>query len=200
MVFLYVFFKGTARIKEQLIYAVLIGIIGEYIFSIGLNMYSYRLGNIPHYVPFGHAIVFSFVYAFTKKSSIRLHRKKIEKTLSILILMYSLLFLIFAKDIFGFVLTLLVFISLKKHPNEKLFYLTMYCIVAILEIVGTSFEFWKWPSLAFDTFTFLPSANPPSGICLFYFGLDRGTMSFYKRRHKKTWQRLQNIRLLNKQL
>jgi len=194
LVFLYFFIKGTARVKEQLIYALLIGIVGEYIFSIGLEMYSYRLGNIPHYVPFGHAIVFYLVYGFTKKSKVRFHRKKIERYLSILILSYSFLFLVFEKDFFGFVLTLFVFLSLKNHPNERLFYLTMYCIVAILEIIGTSFECWKWPILAFDTFTFLPSANPPSGICLFYFGLDRGTISFYKRRHKKTWKRLKSIR------
>jgi len=195
LVFLYLFKKGTARMKEQLIYAVLIGIIGEYIFSIGLGMYSYRLGNIPHYVPFGHAIVFLLVYAFTRKSQVRFNRRKIERILSIIIILYATLFLIFEKDIFGFVLTLLVFLSLKKHPNERLFYLTMYCIVAVIEIIGTSFECWKWPVIAFDYFNFLPSANPPSGICLFYFGLDRGTISFYKRRHKETWKR---YKLLNK--
>jgi len=159
-------------------------------------MYSYRLGNIPHYVPFGHAIVFLLVYAFTKKNKVRLNKKNIEKLLSITILVYATVFLILAKDVFGFVLTLLVFLSLRKHPKERLFYLTMYTIVAILEIIGTSFECWKWPTLAFDTFTFLPSANPPSGICLFYFGLDRGTMSFYKRRHKETWKRFKGIRNL----
>ena len=197
IIFIYLFSKGTSRVKEQLIYAVLIGIIGEYVFSLGLSMYTYRLGNIPHYVPFGHAIVFLFVYAFTRKSKARFYRKKIEQLLSVIILIYASLFLIFAKDVFGFILTIFVFISLKKHPKEKLFYLTMYCVVAILEIIGTSFECWKWPVLAFDTFSFLPSANPPSGICLFYFGLDRGTMSIYKRRHKATWKRLQSIRLLS---
>lgn len=197
LVFSYLFTKGTSRIKEQLIYAVLIGIIGEYIFSIGLEMYTYRLENIPHYIPFGHAVVFLLVYTFSRKSKVRLHRKKIEQILSVSIFIYSFLFLIFAKDVFGFVLTLFVFLSLRKHPKERLFYLTMYVIVVIIEIIGTSFECWKWPVLAFDYFTFLPSANPPSGICLFYFGLDRGTMSFYKRRHKKTWNRFKSIKALS---
>ena len=199
-VFIYFFSKSTARMKEQLVYAVLIGIAGEYIFSIGLNMYTYRLHNIPHYVPFGHAIVFLLVYAFTRKSKVRLNSKKIEVTLSILIGIYASLFLIFAKDVFGFVLTIFVFLSLKKHPKERLFYLTMYTIVAVLEIIGTSFKCWQWPGLAFNTFEFLPSANPPSGICLFYFGLDRGTMSFYKRRHKATWQRFKKIKTYKKQV
>ena len=184
--------------REQLIYAVLIGIAGEYIFSIGLGMYNYRLGNIPHYVPFGHAVIFFFVYAFARKSKVLYYRNKIELALSILISIYALLFLIFAKDVFGFILTIFVFLSLRKHSKEKLFYLSMYCVVALIEIIGTSFECWKWPALAFDTYTFLPSANPPSGICLFYFGLDRGTISFYKRRHKETWKRFKQIKLCTK--
>jgi len=69
----------------------------------------------------------------------------------------------------------------------------MYGVVVYAELIGTSLETWSWPKNAFNTFEFLPSANPPSGICLFYYGLDRGTMSIYKRRHKKTWQRFLKV-------
>lgn len=192
-VFVYFFYKGTSRTKEQLIYAFLIGIIGEHIFSLGLGMYSYRLDNIPHYVPFGHAVVFLGVYFFSRKSIVRKKHKEIELFLSIYIIVYAVLFLIFKGDVFGFVMTILVFLSLRKHPNERLFYLTMYAMVVCVEIVGTSLNCWVWPKLAFDTFSFLPSANPPSGICLFYFGLDRGTISIYKRRHKDVWKRFKSI-------
>ena len=33
-------------------------------------MYSYRLYNVPHYIPFGHALVFLGVYSFSKKSKV----------------------------------------------------------------------------------------------------------------------------------
>ena len=196
LVFIYFYYKGTSRIREQLIYAFLIGIIGEYLFSLKLGMYSYRLGNIPHYIPFGHALVFLAVYNFSRKSKIRANAKKIESYQTIFIILYALFFLIFKYDVFGFVMTLLVFLSLKKYPKEKLFYLTMYLIVVYAEIIGTTLNTWSWPKFAFNTFNFLPSANPPSGICLFYYGLDRGTMSIYKRVHKKTWKRFKTIKQL----
>lgn len=197
VVFLILFLKATSRTKEMLLYAVLIGFIGEYVFSVGLGMYEYRLKNIPHYVPFGHAIVFVLVYYFSRKSKVKKYSKKIELLCTLLIVPTAFYFLLFKNDVFGFVCTLLVFFFLRKYPKEKLFYLTMYCVVAILEFVGTGLECWKWPSIAFNSFSFLSSANPPIGISLFYFGLDRGTMSIYKRRHKKAWNRLKSIRAIN---
>lgn len=193
-VFIYCYYKGTSRIKEQLLYAFFIGIIGEYIFSMALGMYAYRLGNIPHYIPFGHALVFLGVYNFSRKPKIRDKAKVLELILTIGIVIYALFFLVFKNDVFGFVMTVLVFYSLRKHPREKLFYLTMYAVVVYAELIGTSLNTWSWPEFAFNSFEFLPSANPPSGICLFYFGLDRGTISIYKRIHKQTWERFKKIK------
>lgn len=196
LVYFYFFQKGTSRVKEQLIYALLIGIIGEYIFSSFLGMYTYRLGNVPHYVPFGHAVVFLGVYLYSRKSKVREYSKPIEWFSTAFIVIYSISFLIFKKDVYGFLFTLLVFYSLRKYPKERMFYLSMYVVIAILEMVGTYFECWVWPSIAFGKFNFLPSANPPSGICFFYFALDRGTLSFYKRRNKQVWNRFKKIRAL----
>lgn len=195
-VYIYLFKTGTSRVREQLVYAFIIGVIGEYIFSIGLGMYTYRHHNIPHYIPFGHAVVFLGVYFFSRKSKVKEFRKQIELFFTISIVAYAFIFLLFKNDVFGFVLTGLVFYSLRKYPKERLFYLAMYFIVGIIEIVGTSLDCWFWPSKAFDFFEFLPSANPPSGICFFYYGLDRGTLSIYKRRNKQVWTRFKTIRNL----
>lgn len=197
VVFIYLFIKATKRTKEMLIYALLIGVIGEYIFSVGLGMYTYRLENIPHYVPPGHAIVFVLVYYFSRKPEIKANKEKIEKICTVFIIPVALFFLIVKKDVFGVLCTVLVFFFLRKYPKERMFYLVMYCVVAILEFIGTGLECWKWPEIAFDTFKFLPSANPPIGISLFYFGLDRGTMSIYKRRHKNVWKRFKQIRAMS---
>ena len=103
----------------------------------------------------------------------------------------------FFGDLFGFVMTLFVFLLLWKRPKERLFFFSMYILVAILEIGGTAFGAWKWPSIGFDTFHFLPSNNPPSGISLFYFLLDIGCFYIYTKRHKKLWERLKSIRKSN---
>ncbi|MGG8497714.1 hypothetical protein ACQY1Q_14990 [Tenacibaculum sp. TC6] len=195
--YIYLYYKANPRTRELLLYAMFIAIGGEYLFSRALGMYTYRLHNIPHYIPPGHAIVFVLVYYFSRKSRVKYHRKSIEKFCTALIIPFAFYFLVFKNDVLGFVCTLLVFYFLRNHPKERMFFLVMYCIVAITELIGTSLGCWAWPEIAFNKFSFLPSANPPAGISLFYFGLDRGTMSIYKRRHKKVWNRFKQIQATN---
>lgn len=194
--FTIVYFKSAGRIREQMLYAVVIGVVGEYLFSIALQMYTYRLGNVPLYVPPGHAIVYVSVLYFCKKSVVKFYQKQLEKLFTVAVLIYGLLFLIFANDVFGFVMTVLVVYLLRNKPRERLFFLSMYIAVAFLEIVGTSYGCWAWPDTAFGVIPFLKSANPPSGISLFYFLLDLGCLWIYKKRHKVAWARMKHIRAL----
>lgn len=197
--FIIVFWQVNKRVKEQMIAAVIIAIIGEYLFSIVLGMYTYRLQNVPHYVPPGHAIVYVAVLYFSRASSIIKNRLKIEKFLTIFIFIYATVFLVFKNDVFGFVMTIATLLILRKKPRERLFYLTMYISVAYLEIIGTTYKCWWWPTTAWNVFSFLPSHNPPSGISLFYFLLDLGTLWLYKQRHKIAWSRMKNIRKIKEQ-
>ena len=185
------------RVKEQMIYAVLIAIIGEYLFSIVLGMYTYRLSNVPHYVPPGHALVYVGVLYFSKASAIIKNKLKLEQVFTIFIFIYATVFLIFKNDVFGFVMTIGTLLILRKKPKERLFYLTMYITVAYLEIIGTNYLCWWWPTTAWGIFDFLPSFNPPSGISFFYFGLDLGCLWLYKQRHKIAWSRMKNIRKIS---
>lgn len=195
--FLIVFFRSPKRIKELMIYAVILGVIGEHLFSIGMDMYTYRLGNVPLYVPPGHAIVYIAAVYFCKQPTVKKYRIQIENFFTVFILLYSALFLVFANDIFGFVMSLLVIILLQKHPRERLFFFSMYLVVAFLEIIGTTYGCWHWPKTAYGVIPFLKSANPPSGISLFYFLLDLGCLWLYKQRNIVAWKRMKNIRFLN---
>ncbi|WP_026775429.1 hypothetical protein [Polaribacter sp. Hel_I_88] len=194
LVFVITFFKVPKRLKEQMLAAVLIGFFGEYLFSVFLGMYTYRLGNVPLYIPFGHAFVYIAVLCFSKAASIKKHRILLEKVFAISIFIYASAFLFFENDVFGFVMTIATLLILRNKPRERLFYVTMYISVAVLEIIGTYYQCWWWPNTAFDVIPFLPSYNPPSGISLFYFLLDLGCLWVYKKRHKITWKRMKNIR------
>ncbi|MGK0413632.1 MAG: hypothetical protein ACJA1B_001840 [Polaribacter sp.] len=194
VVFSITFFKGSPRIKEQMIYIVLIAVIVEYTFSIGMGMYTYRLENVPHYIPMGHALVYAAVIYFTKTPYAKNNKRFLEKVFTLLIITIATTFLIFKNDVFGFVLTIATLLILRKKPRERMFYLTMFIAVSYLEIVGTAFECWWWPTTAWDNIPFLPSANPPSGISFCYFGFDLVTLWLYKKRHKIAWLRMKNIR------
>ena len=195
--FFKMYFRSTPRVKELMIYAVIIGFGGEYLFSRALNMYTYRLENVPLYVPIGHAALYGRIFMFSKASVVRKYSKAIEQLFAIVIAVFATIYLAFFSDIFGFVMTIGVFLLLWKRPKDRLFFYAMYILVAILEIGGTAFGCWKWPSIGFEVFEFLPSNNPPSGISLFYFLLDIGCFFIYTQRNKITWRRLKNIRSIN---
>jgi len=198
LAFYWMYSRSVKRTKELMVYAVILGFLGEYLFSVYLEMYTYRLGNVPLYVPFGHAAVFGRVYAFSKASVVHKHHKILERFMYVLISLFALGYLCFFNDVFGFVMTLGVFALLIKRPKDRMFFLTMYIIVAVLEIGGPAYGAWKWPDTAFGIFDFLPSNNAPSGISLFYFLLDVGCFVLYTQRNKSTWKRFKNIRRLTK--
>ena len=181
-----------------MIYAVILGFLGEYLFSIVLGMYTYRLENVPLYVPFGHAAVFGRVYVFSKASIVRKYHKEIEQFLYGLISLFALGYLYFFNDIFGLVMTLGIFVLLIKRPKDRMFFLTMYLVVAVLEIGGTAYSCWVWPDTAFGVFPMLKSHNPPSGISLFYFLLDIGCFVLFTQFNRNTWSRFKSIRAFKK--
>ena len=187
------YLKSVKRVRDLLIYSLIVAFFGEFFFSIILNMYTYRLGFVPIYVLFGHPIIYARVFSFSKSSIVRKHHKLIELILYSFMSLFALAYLWFFNDVFGFVMTIGVFTLLIKKKKERVFFLTMYFVVAVLEIVGTQFGCWKWPDAAFGVFNFLPSNNPPSGISLFYFILSFGAHNFYILRHKKVGDRLKSI-------
>ena len=196
--FLKMYLRSTPRVKELMIYAVILGFGGEYLFSRALNMYTYRLENVPFYVPLGHAALYGRIFMFSKASIVQKHHKAIEQLFGYFIALFATIYLLFFGDVFGFVMTGFVFLLLWKRPKDRLFFLSMYLLVAILEIGGTAFGAWSWPSTAFGVFDFLPSNNPPSGISLFYFLLDVSCFFIYTQRHKIAWKRLKRIKKVSR--
>lgn len=194
--FFKMYFRSTPRVKELMIYAVILGFIGEYFFSRLLGMYTYRLENVPLYVPIGHAALYGRIFMFSKASIVRKHKKAVEELFAIAIAIFATIYLLLFTDVFGFLMTIFVFILLWKRPKDRLFFYSMYILVAILEIGGTAFGCWKWPNIGFAVFDFLPSNNPPSGISLFYFLLNIGCFVIYNQRNSLTWKRLKTIRKL----
>jgi hypothetical protein len=189
-------YRANPRVRELMIIAVILGFIGEHFFSKVLGMYTYRLENVPLYVPFGHGVLYARIFRFSKASLVKKYHKEIESFLALIMIVVSTTYLLFLNDVFGFVMTVLVFLILWKRPKDRLFFFSMYVLVVVLEIGGTAYGAWKWPSTAFGAFEFLPSNNPPSGISLFYFLLDIGCFVVYTQMHRKAWKRTKRIRTL----
>lgn len=193
-VYAWIYYNSPRYLKEMMIFGIIVALFGETLFSLLLGMYTYRLENIPLYVFFGHSIIYAGVFYAAKEPLLRRYQERVIQFLAVAAVIYAALWLWFGSDLFGFLCTVGLMFILMRYKKQRLFFLLMYFTVAYLELVGTYYGCWSWPSVWFDLITFVPSANPPSGIGFFYFLFDAGCLWFYKQADKRRWKRLRAIR------
>ncbi|OGV33229.1 MAG: hypothetical protein A3E88_01710 [Legionellales bacterium RIFCSPHIGHO2_12_FULL_35_11] len=177
--FFWFYWLGDQKLKRQLIMMVIIASIGEVFASLIMEFYTYRLHNIPLYVPPGHALLFAVIYYAHKQKIIRQHGAWLRPTLLCLSFFISTLFLLVFNDVGGFCCFLL-FLAFFYNKRCKLFYLLMFILVFYLEISGTLLQTWAWYSVNGVHHPYYPSiANPPAGAAGLYMILDMFTNSGY---------------------
>lgn len=177
-----------------MLYGLVIAVGGEVLFSLILGMYTYRLENLPVYVPFGHSIIYAGVYYLVKEPVLKRHQAQTTQVLYYAMILYSTLWLLFSKDVLGFICMLAILGIFKWKERLKPFFLIMFFTIAYLELIATYFQCWYWPQVWFNKVPIIPSANPPSGISVFYFGFDAGCLWLYKTCNSSRWQRLKRIK------
>ena len=192
--FLWVYRRVSHSMKRLMLYGVVIAFGGEVVFSLLLGMYHYRLDNIPIYVPLGHAVLYASVAYMAKEPWLHKHETRILYWLYRIMIGYSFLWLLFANDVLGFLCLLVILLVFHYRPQSKRYFLLMFFMVVYLELLGTYFGCWTWAKVWFDVFTFVPSANPPSAISVFYFAFDAGCLWLYKKRHPIAWKRFRKRR------
>lgn len=189
MVFVWIFTQVSRVTKKLMLFGLVVAYIGEVSLALGFGMYTYRLENVPLYVPLGHSIVYASVYYITKEPWVRQHKEQIVRLLYPLMIVYSSLWLVFAQDVYGFVSMLIILGLFWRLPETKLFFLVMFFMVVYLELLGTYYQCWHWPSLWFDL-SWVPSANPPSGVGVIYFFFDSVCLLCYSFFNRQPWRRL----------
>jgi hypothetical protein len=194
--FVWMYLNVSKQVQRLMVFGLLVAAGGEAVFSLLLGMYTYRLDNVPLYIPFGHSVVYASVYYFVREPLIRHHREGVERGLYVAMILYAFGWLIFADDVLGFAGTMLIVWLFRKRPKIRLFFLVMFFAVALLEVLGTSFGCWVWPPIWFDLIPWVPSANPPSGISVFYFAFDAGCLWIYKHVRPQSWRRMKRMRRL----
>lgn len=198
--FIWTYRNATKKLQKMMFYGMFIALAGECVFSLWLGMYEYRLENIPLYVPPGHAVVYVSVYYIIRDPWVLKNQVVLEKVLLALAILYSTFWLFVDNDLFGFICMIgfLLLLQYRKkyfhNAKTRLFALIMFMMVAYLEQFGTLYGCWYWPEVAFDSWQWLPSGNPPSAIALFYLAFDRACVKAYLFMHKTTHSRLQSFR------
>lgn len=184
------FKNSTKRVKSFMKYAIFVGIILEIIAALILKMYTYRLENIPLYVPFGHALIYICAYYLSKEPLVKKYSKNIQLILLISAISYSLFWWCFTNDYFGMLCLFIFLIVFYFNKRSRIFMLFIFFLVVYVELIGTSVGAWTWAEI---TFFGMPSANPPSAIGIAYVLLDSICLFLYKKFNPLTWKRFKAI-------
>lgn len=185
-----IFKKASKRVKSFMKYAIVVGIVLEIIGSLILGMYTYRLENIPIFVPFGHALIYLCAFYLSQEPYIKKFDSKLIPILLTGSIIYSLSWWYFANDWFGLICLVLFLIVFYFNKRSQLFMLIIFYLVVYVELIGTATGSWFWAEI---TLFGIPSANPPSAIGIAYMLLDGLCLFLYKKFHPKIWKRFKDI-------
>lgn len=158
--------------RARALLVVLVATCAEVMGSIVLGAYTYRLENLPAFVPPGHGLVFLAGLRISQSSLVREHRQAFLNGTIALVAAWGAAGLIALgrTDALGALAgALLTYVLLRGRANATI-YAGVFLIVGFLEIYGTSIGAWHWANTAPGTP--VPAGNPPSGIAGIYVLFD----------------------------
>jgi len=154
--------RETQLVRCQVAVVVVFATAVEYTFSPLLEVYIYRFGNVPAFVPPGHGGVYLCALALGRTA---LARRWSTPLVAITIAAggsYALWGLVGSSrvDVLGAVWFGCLVAFLRWGPS-RLLYVGAFAVVTYLELLGTAVHAWTWQS--WDPTGVIPIGNPPSG-------------------------------------
>ena len=169
--------QGRARV----LIVVLVATCAEVLGSIVLGVYTYRLENLPAFVPPGHGLVYLAGLRISQSTLVRENRQVFLRVVIGLVAAWGVAGLFFLErlDVLGALAgALLIFVLLRGNLNAPI-YAGVFLIVGFLEVYGTSVGAWSWAASVPGTE--MPAGNPPSGIAGIYILFDVAAIAFAPR-------------------
>ena len=138
---------------------------GELVLSLVWGLYTYRLGNIPPFVPPGHVLLFLLGSWLAQRIS-----DATARCLFACAGIYAAAAALAGFDTFSCLLFLVIAVAWSALPRHRRLYASTFAWSAALEIYGTWLGVWSWshevPGLP------LVTSNPPGTVGAFYCALD----------------------------
>ncbi len=175
---LFVLLLGECKyVRAQVLVAVAFATVGEHFASIFMEGYTYRLGNVPAFVPPGHGIVYLTAVVLGRSAFFLKNARKI----AVFVVMAGGIWSLSAltgiagrKDEIGAILFCIYLLYLFKGRSPMV-YLGAFFITTWVELVGTSVGTWNWAAI--DPASTLTQGNPPSGVAAWYCLVDAVAMA-----------------------
>jgi hypothetical protein len=157
--------------RARALLVVLVATCAEVLGSIVLGAYTYRLENLPAFVPPGHGLVFLAGLRISQSAPVRRHPEAFVRCVIAIVAAWGMtgLILLGRTDALGAITGALLICVLLRGISSTL-YAGVFLVVGFLEIYGTSIGAWHWAATTPDTP--LPAGNPPSGIAGVYVLFD----------------------------
>ena len=155
--------------RAQALGVVAFATIGEVTGSLIWGVYTYRLHNLPLFVPPAHGLV--YLTGLSLALALRRHTRVLVATAAVAATTWGVLGLAVLprRDVAGAIGVPLLLLFLWRGRNRAV-YAGVFLVVASLELYGTAIGTWRWahdlPGLG------IPNGNPPSGVASGYVWFD----------------------------
>jgi hypothetical protein len=161
---LYWIFTAQRGQRMTLIACVTYATLGECFLSLAWGLYDYRLGNIPAFVPPGHALLFML------GAMITVHvRDWITWFVPLAATPFVIFLALIGADTFGVVMFAMLLICMAFSRARKL-YAVMFVLALAMELYGTALGNWVWRPVV--PWLDMATVNPPLTAGVFYCVLD----------------------------
>ncbi len=163
-------------VRAQVFVAVTFATIGENFASIYMAGYTYRLENVPWFVPPGHGLVYLTAIVLGRCDLFLKHARMITAFVVLVGGTWAILALtavIGREDEIGTLLFCIYLVFLFKGRSPMV-YLGAFFITTWVELIGTSLGTWNWAAI--DPASTLTQGNPPSGVAAWYCLVDAVAM------------------------
>jgi hypothetical protein len=157
--------------RARVALVVIVASSAEVVGSILLGAYTYRLENLPAFVPPGHGLVYLAGLRISQSALVRRHPRAFANGAALVVGAWAIagLAVLGRTDLLGAMAGLLLVFVLLRGSRPTL-YAGVFVIVGFLEIYGTSIGAWHWAANVPGTQ--LGAGNPPSGIASIYVLFD----------------------------
>jgi hypothetical protein len=170
-------FLGTALVHQppairiQVVVLVVVATLLECVGSLIWGAYTYRLDNLPLYVPAGHGLFYLSALRAASLPLLQRHGRAIVIAVTAGATAWMLYGLVARPlpDLLGFV-TWAIFIRFIVRGRYPLLYAVSFMMTTALELYGTGLGIWTWSPVL--PVLMLPAGNPPTGIGAGYAAMD----------------------------
>lgn len=164
-VLFYVLRGVSGEERRGLLACLVIATSGEIVLSLGWGLYTYRLGNIPMFVPPGHVLMLLLGLSLA-----RVMPQSVAYAIFGCAALYSLAAALAGVDTLGVALFLVLAFAAIGMRSQRRLYASTFVLSLALELYGTWLGNWYWASEV--PATALVTTNPPGVVGAFYCALD----------------------------